>query len=186
MKTGGIGASLSAVIHESLFNELDHEVRRGQQAPGEGCVWGGSGGPCLWLSWWSGSGMCRPGDWATREGLVRSRASRTARWHHDSIAARARRVQTHVAQAAGQTLRGAVGGPLQAAQRCLTLLVPRCSLGPRAHLACAPPPPQVLRLSSQDVPTSYAYELEAATIVQPEKVVQAVHKVCGARGLVSA
>lgn len=27
MKTGGIGASLSAVIHESLFNELDHEVR---------------------------------------------------------------------------------------------------------------------------------------------------------------
>ncbi|KAI3428642.1 hypothetical protein D9Q98_007465 [Chlorella vulgaris] len=64
MKTGGIGASLSAVIHESLFNELDHEV---------------------------------------------------------------------------------------------------------------------LRLSSQDVPTSYAYELEAATIVQPEKVVAAVHKVCGVR-----
>jgi pyruvate dehydrogenase E1 component beta subunit len=29
MKTGGIGASLSAVIHESLFNELDHEVRGG-------------------------------------------------------------------------------------------------------------------------------------------------------------
>lgn len=28
MKTGGIGASLSAVINESLFNELDHEVRR--------------------------------------------------------------------------------------------------------------------------------------------------------------
>ena len=26
MKTGGIGASLSAVINESLFNELDHEV----------------------------------------------------------------------------------------------------------------------------------------------------------------
>jgi pyruvate dehydrogenase E1 component beta subunit len=62
MKTGGIGASLSAVIHESLFNELDHEV---------------------------------------------------------------------------------------------------------------------VRLSSQDVPTSYAYELEAATIVQPEKVVEAVHRVCG-------
>ena len=45
---------------------------------------------------------------------------------------------------------------------------------------------QVVRLSSQDVPTSYAYELEAATIVQPEKVVAAVHKMCGARGLVSA
>ena len=29
MKTGGIGASLSAVINESLFNELDHEVRWG-------------------------------------------------------------------------------------------------------------------------------------------------------------
>ena len=64
MKTGGIGASLSAVIHESLFNELDHEV---------------------------------------------------------------------------------------------------------------------IRLSSQDVPTSYAFELEAATIVQPEKVMEAVKKVCGAK-----
>jgi pyruvate dehydrogenase E1 component beta subunit len=28
MKTGGIGASLSAVINESLFNDLDHEVVR--------------------------------------------------------------------------------------------------------------------------------------------------------------
>lgn len=27
MKTGGIGASLSAVISESLFNELDHQAR---------------------------------------------------------------------------------------------------------------------------------------------------------------
>jgi pyruvate/2-oxoglutarate/acetoin dehydrogenase E1 component len=27
MKTGGIGASLSAVISESLFDELDHQVR---------------------------------------------------------------------------------------------------------------------------------------------------------------
>lgn len=26
MKTGGIGASLSAVINESMFNDLDHEV----------------------------------------------------------------------------------------------------------------------------------------------------------------
>jgi pyruvate/2-oxoglutarate/acetoin dehydrogenase E1 component len=34
MKTGGIGASLSAVIHESLFNDLDHEVRRGEH-PGQ-------------------------------------------------------------------------------------------------------------------------------------------------------
>lgn len=38
---------------------------------------------------------------------------------------------------------------------------------------------QVVRLSSQDVPTSYAYELEAATIVQPEKVADAVRKMCG-------
>jgi hypothetical protein len=29
MKTGGIGASLSAVINESLFDELDHQVRSG-------------------------------------------------------------------------------------------------------------------------------------------------------------
>lgn len=28
MKTGGIGASLSAVINESLFDELDHQVRQ--------------------------------------------------------------------------------------------------------------------------------------------------------------
>lgn len=61
-----------------------------------------------------------------------------------------------------------------------------CSNVPTPPGAWPVPPPQVLRLSSQDVPTSYAYELEAATIVQPEKVVQAVHKVCGARGLVSA
>lgn len=38
---------------------------------------------------------------------------------------------------------------------------------------------QVIRLSSQDVPTSYAYELEAATIVQPEAVVAAVESIVG-------
>jgi pyruvate dehydrogenase E1 component beta subunit len=27
MKTGGIGASLSAIINESLFDHLDHQVR---------------------------------------------------------------------------------------------------------------------------------------------------------------
>lgn len=27
MKTGGIGASLSATINESLFDDLDHQVR---------------------------------------------------------------------------------------------------------------------------------------------------------------
>lgn len=51
MKTGGIGASLSAVINESLFNELDHEIIRlssqvrtgtggkvvGDREEGEGC-----------------------------------------------------------------------------------------------------------------------------------------------------
>ncbi|KAK9793750.1 hypothetical protein WJX73_009922 [Symbiochloris irregularis] len=36
---------------------------------------------------------------------------------------------------------------------------------------------QVVRLSSQDVPTAYAYELEAATIVQPEQVVEAAQKI---------
>ena len=41
-------------------------------------------------------------------------------------------------------------------------------------------PVQVVRLSSQDVPTAYAYELEAATIVQPEQVVEAVQRVVGA------
>ena len=38
---------------------------------------------------------------------------------------------------------------------------------------------QVIRLSSQDVPTAYAFELEAATIVQPEQVIEAVQKVAG-------
>jgi pyruvate dehydrogenase E1 component beta subunit len=37
---------------------------------------------------------------------------------------------------------------------------------------------QVMRLSSQDVPTAYAYELEAATIVQPEQVVATVEAMC--------
>eukprot|EP00878_Enallax_costatus_P000983 GHUV01001115.1.p1 GENE.GHUV01001115.1~~GHUV01001115.1.p1 ORF type:complete len:368 (+),score=135.64 GHUV01001115.1:126-1229(+) len=45
---------------------------------------------------------------------------------------------------------------------------------------------QVLRLSSQDVPTAYAYELEAATIVQPNQVVEAVEKMCGAKVPVAA
>lgn len=45
MKTGGIGASLSAVIHESLFNELDHEVRWGRCAdPLLRAGWAGDGG----------------------------------------------------------------------------------------------------------------------------------------------
>ncbi len=35
-----------------------------------------------------------------------------------------------------------------------------------SSLSCSPSSLQVLRLSSQDVPTSYAYDLEAATIVQ--------------------
>ncbi|KAJ9527341.1 hypothetical protein QJQ45_025613 [Haematococcus lacustris] len=38
---------------------------------------------------------------------------------------------------------------------------------------------EVVRLSSQDVPTAYAYELEAATIVQSVQVVEAVERVCG-------
>ena len=52
--------------------------------------------------------------------------------------------------------------------------VARVQGGARAHVLSAL---QVVRLSSQDVPTAYAYELEAATIVQPEQVVEAVQKV---------
>lgn len=44
----------------------------------------------------------------------------------------------------------------------------------------------VKRLSSQDVPTAYAHELEAATIVQPEDVVDAVRNLCGDRAAVPA
>jgi pyruvate dehydrogenase E1 component beta subunit len=42
---------------------------------------------------------------------------------------------------------------------------------------------QVVRLSSQDVPTSYAFELESATIVQPEAVVEAVKNVVGQKAV---
>lgn len=42
---------------------------------------------------------------------------------------------------------------------------------------------QVVRLSSQDVPTSYAFELESATIVQPEAVVEAVKNVVGPKAV---
>lgn len=45
---------------------------------------------------------------------------------------------------------------------------------------------QVVRLSSQDVPTAYAYELEAATIVQSHQVVDKVEQICGKRSLVAA
>ena len=38
---------------------------------------------------------------------------------------------------------------------------------------------QVVRLSSQDVPTSYAFELESATIVQPQAVEETVRNVVG-------
>lgn len=44
----------------------------------------------------------------------------------------------------------------------------------------------VKRLSSQDVPTAYAHELEAATIVQPEDVADAVRGLCGDRAAVPA
>jgi pyruvate dehydrogenase E1 component beta subunit len=44
----------------------------------------------------------------------------------------------------------------------------------------------VKRLSSQDVPTAYAHELEAATIVQPDDVVQAVRALCSDRVAVAA
>jgi pyruvate dehydrogenase E1 component beta subunit len=44
----------------------------------------------------------------------------------------------------------------------------------------------VKRLSSQDVPTAYAHELEAATIVQPEDVVKAVRALCADRVAVPA
>lgn len=43
---------------------------------------------------------------------------------------------------------------------------------------------QVMRLSSQDVPTAYAFELEASTIVQPENVVTAVEQMVGKGALV--
>lgn len=46
------------------------------------------------------------------------------------------------------------------------------------RLCCPLTPLQVMRLSSQDVPTAYAYELEAATIVQPEQVVATVEAMC--------
>ncbi|KDD74757.1 transketolase [Helicosporidium sp. ATCC 50920] len=40
---------------------------------------------------------------------------------------------------------------------------------------------QVVRLSSQDVPTAYAFDLEKATIVQPHQVVSAVQGLLGSK-----
>lgn len=39
---------------------------------------------------------------------------------------------------------------------------------------------EVIRLSSQDVPTAYAKLLEDATIVSSKDVVRAIHRICGA------
>lgn len=39
---------------------------------------------------------------------------------------------------------------------------------------------EVIRLSSQDVPTAYAKTLEDATIVSSKDVVKAIHRICGA------
>ena len=44
MKTGGIGASLSAVINETLFDELDHQARdlfaaQAVRVPLVACLW---------------------------------------------------------------------------------------------------------------------------------------------------
>lgn len=41
-------------------------------------------------------------------------------------------------------------------------------------------------LPPQDVPTAYAYELEAATIVQSSQVVEAVERVVGGKVAVHA
>ena len=124
MKTGGIGASLSAVVHESLFNELDHEVRGSGRGRRAGVLRGA-------------------GDAGVARGCKRAREMRWCR--------------------AGGS-RGWTGSYAPSPPR------------PAHQSAC-----QVVRLSSQDVPTSYAYELEAATIVQPEQVAAAVRQVCGAR-----
>ena len=66
--------------------------------------------------------------------------------------------------------------PLIGLQLCASLLV---ASKQGALLRAAFVGLQVIRLSSQDVPTAYAFELEAATIVQPEQVIEAVHKMVG-------
>jgi Transketolase, C-terminal domain len=106
MKTGGIGASLSATINESCFDHLDHQVRR-RSCPGA-CAGAGMSG----------------------------------------------------------------GGP-SACFGVVTCLACCIWLDVLTKLTCIAAWRQVVRLSSQDVPTAYAYELEAATIVQPEQVIRA-------------
>jgi hypothetical protein len=56
MKTGGIGASLSAVINESLFDELDHQVRScDRRGFGRGPRVGMEGSQtCIVCAWWQG------------------------------------------------------------------------------------------------------------------------------------
>lgn len=64
MKTGGIGASLSAVINESLFDELDHQVSTAAGCCGWGCacVVRVLCGMCCrrpsWTTRWGGAAAC--------------------------------------------------------------------------------------------------------------------------------
>jgi hypothetical protein len=151
MKTGGIGASLSAVINETLFNELEHEVSTRSCA----VIHGGGA--------WRGRGM-------RGVGRPSMRCSSTSPSPSACLGGGGWGSAGSGADAPQQQRRGVPPPPPHAP--------PSCSPTRRA---------QVVRLSSQDVPTSYAYELEAATIVQPEKVADAVRRVVGApRGAVAA
>lgn len=65
MKTGGIGASLSAVISESLFDELDHQV---------GGAWVGRVGRVQWCA--TGAHTIRRAAYTLNPGQQHHRAAR--------------------------------------------------------------------------------------------------------------
>ena len=137
MKTGGIGASLSAIINESLFDELDHQVRLLS--------------PLKPLP-------CPVQPQVTMVTAGQDKGNATAGFCAVLCAWMQNSKHLYMADLIG----------LLSSLKVSTLSTQR--------MRCA----QVVRLSSQDVPTAYAYELEAATIVQPEQVVEAVQKVVGA------
>ena len=141
MKTGGIGASLSAVINETLFDELDHQVCASTCSPQTACV---PSAACRYAT--SACNTCMHVFWVMAEGSIPTTCMALL------MVLRRHSYVPCPGLHARQPMR-------QHARKGLSALFA-----------------QVIRLSSQDVPTAYAYELEAATIVQPEQVVAAVQR----------
>ena len=165
MKTGGIGASLSAIINESLWDELDHQVRRHSPLKLLPCP----------VRCCSPNGHCSAGQGHRHCRLLCSPLCMDAGLQSPVLG------QSHGLLSSFTVSMASSQGTRRVQVVRLAGLIVLLRSGTVSRL-CAKVvwPVQVVRLSSQDVPTAYAYELEAATIVQPEQVVEAVQRVVGA------